>query len=72
MSSIPSRLLMLLPANRWLYRFCKRYVDRYNGENNDDMATNGESRFIQDVLLQCSTVFDVGACWRLGGINVER
>ena len=33
-----------------LYRACKRYVDRYNGENNSDIRTNGELRFMQRVL----------------------
>jgi FkbM family methyltransferase len=44
-----------------LYRACKRYVDRYNGENNSDIRTNGELRFMQRVLPRCQTVFDVGA-----------
>src|SRR6185436_19462966 len=44
-----------------LYRACKRYVDRYNGENNSDIRTNGELRFMQRVLPRCQTIFDVGA-----------
>lgn len=47
--------------SRLLYRLCKRYTDFYNGENNPDIATNGELRFMQHVLPQCSLVFDVGA-----------
>lgn len=46
-SSLKRQLLANLPANCLLYRLCKHYVDLYNGENNDDMATNGELRFIQ-------------------------
>jgi FkbM family methyltransferase len=53
-NAIPSR-------NRYLYKLCKRYVDRYNGENNDNICTNGELRFMQTILPQSATVFDVGA-----------
>lgn len=60
-SSLKRQLLANLPTNRLLYRLCKYYVDLCNGENNDDMATNGELRFIQRALPQCATVFDVGA-----------
>jgi len=44
-----------------LYRACRRYVDRYNGENDSDIRTNGELRFMQRALARCQTVFDVGA-----------
>jgi FkbM family methyltransferase len=54
-------LFSRLPRNRLISRLCKRYLDQYNGENNDDMATNGELRFLQHVLPKCSTVFDVGS-----------
>ncbi len=53
-NAIPSR-------NCHLYALCKRYVDRYNSENNDNIHTNGEWRFMQTILPQCATVFDVGA-----------
>jgi FkbM family methyltransferase len=36
-------------------------VDRYNGENNDNMRTNGEWHFLRHILKECHTVFDVGA-----------
>jgi FkbM family methyltransferase len=49
------------PGDGDLYRICRRYVDRYNGENNDDMLTNGELRFMRQVLGNYHTVFDVGA-----------
>ena len=52
----------LIPSeNLLLYRTCKRYVDRYNGENNSDIQTNGELRIIQQVLPRSRTVLDVGA-----------
>jgi FkbM family methyltransferase len=50
-----------LPANELLYRFCKRYVDHYHGENNPDMHTNGELYWLRQVLPRCEIVFDVGA-----------
>jgi FkbM family methyltransferase len=44
-----------------VYRVAKHYVDRQNGENDDDIYTNGELWFMCSVLPQCSIVFDVGA-----------
>jgi FkbM family methyltransferase len=49
------------PYNDFLYRICKRYVDQYNADNNDNFKTNGELWFIGSVLPECSVVFDVGA-----------
>src|SRR5262249_46439377 len=49
------------PNNRRMYHWCKHYVDSYNGENNDDIKTNGELRLMQASLPKCETVFDVGA-----------
>jgi FkbM family methyltransferase len=43
------------------YRFCRRYVEHYNGENNSDMYSNGEFRWLREVLPRCKVVFDVGA-----------
>lgn len=51
----------ILSRNRHLYKLCKRYVDRYNSENNSNINTNGELRLMQTVLPQCAKVFDVGA-----------
>lgn len=59
--NIKEKLASLIPRNPFLYRVCKRYVDRYNSENNDSIHTNGELRLMQTVLPQCKTVFDVGA-----------
>lgn len=50
-----------LPSSSLFYRFCRRYVNRCNGENNDDMRKNGELRWLQETLPACKTVFDVGA-----------
>lgn len=57
------RGLYIIPRNRVLYRICKRYVDDYNGQNNCDMFTNGEIRFLRQVLCRHPgvVVFDVGA-----------
>lgn len=55
-------LLSIAPVKQhWLYRWCKRYVDFYNGDNNPDISTSGELRFMQHILPWCNTVFDVGA-----------
>lgn len=54
-------LIDYLPSSSLLYRFCRRYVNHYKGENNADLHTNGERRLLQDVLPGCVTVFDVGA-----------
>jgi len=50
-----------LPSSMLLYRFCRRYVNHFNSENNCDMHSNGELRLLQDLLPKCTTVFDVGA-----------
>ena len=74
MRSIKGQLLELLPRNAFLYRICKRYVDRYNSENNGDILTNGEFRLMQTVLPQCATVFDVGANvgdWTALALNIN-
>jgi len=54
-------LLKILPKNRHIYSFCKSYVDKYNGENNADIRTNGELRVMQRTLGKCQVVFDIGA-----------
>jgi len=61
MRNIKRQLLALLPYNKFIYRAAKHYVDRQNGENDDNMQTNGELWFMRSVLPQCSIVFDVGA-----------
>jgi len=61
-NSLRKALLSVVPSNSLvLYRLSKIYVDTYNGENNDDIETNGELRLMQQTLPQCKTVFDVGA-----------
>jgi FkbM family methyltransferase len=68
------KLVDALPANSLLYRFCIRYVNHYNGENNDDMRSNGELRWLRKVLPQCSIVFDVGANigeWTALALNIN-
>lgn len=60
--SFKDKICQVVPSyNRLLYRICKKYVDRYNGENNDNIHINGELRLMYSVLPQCDTVFDVGA-----------
>ena len=62
MTTIKHVLWSLVPTNnRYLYSLCKRYVDCFNSENNQNSHTNGELRLMRAVLPQCATVFDVGA-----------
>lgn len=51
----------LPPDDERSYQLCQQYVDRYNGENNANMRTNGELHFMHEVLGDSRTVFDVGA-----------
>lgn len=46
-----------------LYNLCKRYVDRFNGENNDKAETNGELALLKLTIggKNPMVVFDVGA-----------
>ena len=50
-----------LPRSKLFFLFCRYYVNRYSGDNNCDMATNGEFRWLREVAPHCMTVFDVGA-----------
>jgi FkbM family methyltransferase len=54
-------IFRLLPKVRPLHAVCRRYVNQCNGENNDDITTNGELRLMRDHLPDAHTVFDVGA-----------
>lgn len=49
------------PLIRLIYRPYQRYISYINGENNPDMHSNGELRWLKEVLPNCQTVFDVGA-----------
>lgn len=52
----------LLPyENPLLYRFCRKVFHRVNGDNNDDIRTNGESVLMRRILPRASVVFDAGA-----------
>lgn len=43
------------------YEFCRVYVDRHEGNNDVDIASNGELHLMRLALPHCRTVFDVGA-----------
>jgi FkbM family methyltransferase len=55
------KLSKTMPISKSLYKFCKEYVDRYNGENNDAIQKNGELTFLRKHAERCSVIFDVGA-----------
>ena len=54
-------LLKILPKNQHLYNFCKSYLEKHNGNNNCDIHTNGELRFMRRNLGKCNIIFDIGA-----------
>jgi FkbM family methyltransferase len=47
--------------NRFLYRAARQVANRYRGENNCDMATNGEQWLMSKTLPVAAVIFDVGA-----------
>jgi FkbM family methyltransferase len=55
------RLSNCIPLMKPLYRFCKEYSDRFTGENNGAIETNGELHYLKQCIQNCSVVFDVGA-----------
>src|SRR4051812_22174093 len=55
------KFVSLLPMNKWFYKFCLRYVNWYDNDNNAEMRKNGEMHWLQEVLGSCRLVFDVGA-----------
>jgi FkbM family methyltransferase len=55
------RLSKGIPLMKPLYRFCREYSDRFAGENNGDIETNGELHYLKQCIQHCSVVFDVGA-----------
>jgi FkbM family methyltransferase len=44
-----------------MYAIAQRISDRYNGDNDDDMLTNGELSFLHETLSHAKIVFDIGA-----------
>jgi FkbM family methyltransferase len=74
MDTLLGRLADALPINGLIYRFCRRYIYRYNGENNVDIHSNGEMRWLNKVLGECQIVFDVGANigdWTTVALNIN-
>jgi len=62
MRSIAKRLAALLPVrNDLLYRLARKIVNLHDGDNDIDMRTNGELRFMREQLRDARVVFDAGA-----------
>ena len=64
-----------LPRVNLLYRICRRYVYDYQGDNNEDIRTNGEMRLLKVLLPKCETVFDVGSNigdWANCAVNINK
>lgn len=55
------RFLSTAPRDRALYKACRDYAWRFDGENDLDNYTNGELGVMQEWLPGCHVVFDVGA-----------
>ncbi len=56
-----NRAISLIPKNRFFYKLFSQFVDSYNGNNNHNINTNGELRFIKNNFRQISMIFDIGA-----------
>ena len=54
-------LAKISPEDPHVYAACQRYVNRFKGENNGDIHTDGELRFMRAQLTACRTVFYVSA-----------
>ncbi len=61
-SELKQRIFLKIPTDlHSVYRICKNYVDRHEGELNADMDTNGEMWLAKQVCATAKRVFDVGA-----------
>lgn len=52
---------LMLPTDEYIFKCCKKYCDRYNGENEGDMSRNGELHFVHSQSENLKTIFDIGA-----------
>jgi FkbM family methyltransferase len=75
--AVAKKTFGLVPQdNDLLLKFSQRYLDRHNGENNSDSATNGEDNLLKKLLpsMKNRVVFDVGANvgnWSSFALSVE-
>jgi FkbM family methyltransferase len=61
-ASLKQKLFLKVPTNlERLYRACRAYADRHEGELNGDMDTNGEMWIGRQLATTSRIVFDVGA-----------
>ena len=61
MKSSLRKLFYFIAKNKYLYRLANRLVFNHRGENNCDIATNGEMFVLKKYLAAAGVVFDVGA-----------
>ncbi|HEX8251900.1 MAG TPA: FkbM family methyltransferase [Thermoanaerobaculia bacterium] len=62
MRALARRLVALLPIrSELLYRLARKIVNLHDGDNDGDMRTNGELRFMRECLRDARVVFDGGA-----------
>ncbi len=55
------KIFYSLAKIEYIYRLCQRIVYDHNGENNCDIRTNGEYKFLQKCAREMKIFFDVGA-----------
>jgi FkbM family methyltransferase len=74
-SKLGNFLFELLPyENRLLFRFCRKVFHRVNGDNNDNIRTNGELVLMRSVLPKATVVIDAGANvgdWTAGALSIN-
>jgi FkbM family methyltransferase len=61
MNKLLKKIICHLPLKKMLHDSCQLYTNRFNAENNSDMISNGEFRFLKKNLPQCNIIFDIGA-----------
>ena len=59
--SFLKKLIRPLARNSVIYRIAKYLVNSHNGENNCDIYSNGEYKFLARYAKNCQIFFDVGA-----------
>jgi FkbM family methyltransferase len=72
--AVARALVRRLPIGELLFRTARKIVDRYNGDGDFDMRTNGELWLLRALLPGARTVLDVGAhhgAWALAAHAVN-
>ena len=68
-------IVRMIPRNPILYTLFKRYISKYDGENNSNMYKNGEIRFLSRNVKNSKVIFDIGANigqWTRIALNINK